>query len=107
MEEEASSVFYRIRCTDINVLQAAVEEDISNVLANMKKLVSKEIVDKMSAVYEFTLTGRLTLIQFDCLFSSYLDYIPYIFQETRSGRLPLISKMEADPCLRMVTIRLM
>ncbi|EYC09532.1 hypothetical protein Y032_0060g3169 [Ancylostoma ceylanicum] len=39
------------------VLQAAVEEDISNVLANMKKLVSKEFVEKMAAVYEFTLTG--------------------------------------------------
>ncbi|EYC09530.1 hypothetical protein Y032_0060g3169 [Ancylostoma ceylanicum] len=37
--------------------QAAVEEDISNVLANMKKLVSKEFVEKMAAVYEFTLTG--------------------------------------------------
>ncbi|RCN25542.1 hydroxysteroid dehydrogenase-like protein 2 family protein, partial [Ancylostoma caninum] len=37
--------------------QAAVEEDISSVVANMKKLVSKELVDKMSAVYEFTLMG--------------------------------------------------
>ncbi|ETN70482.1 oxidoreductase, short chain dehydrogenase/reductase family protein [Necator americanus] len=37
--------------------KAALEEDIGNVLTNMKKLVSKELVDKMSAVYEFTLTG--------------------------------------------------
>ncbi|KAE9416133.1 hypothetical protein Angca_007676, partial [Angiostrongylus cantonensis] len=37
--------------------KAAVEEDITNVLANMRNLVSKELVEKLSAVYEFTLTG--------------------------------------------------
>ncbi|KHJ90062.1 hypothetical protein OESDEN_10102 [Oesophagostomum dentatum] len=35
-----------------------VEEDIKNVLTNMKKLISKELAEKMQAVYEFTLTGN-------------------------------------------------
>lgn len=37
--------------------KAAIEEDITTILANMKKMLSKEIVDKMQATYEFTLTG--------------------------------------------------
>ncbi|KAJ1351417.1 hypothetical protein KIN20_007414 [Parelaphostrongylus tenuis] len=37
--------------------KVAVEEDITNVLANMKSIVSRELVEKLSAVYEFTLTG--------------------------------------------------
>ncbi|PIO74024.1 hypothetical protein TELCIR_03979 [Teladorsagia circumcincta] len=37
---------------------AAVEEDIASVLANMKGKLSKDLVDKMQAVFEFTLTGN-------------------------------------------------
>ncbi|PIO59884.1 hypothetical protein TELCIR_18639, partial [Teladorsagia circumcincta] len=38
--------------------KAAVEEDIASVLANMKGKLSKDLVDKMQAVFEFTLTGN-------------------------------------------------
>ncbi|KAK6030238.1 oxidoreductase, short chain dehydrogenase/reductase family protein [Ostertagia ostertagi] len=37
--------------------KAAIDEDIASVLANMKGKLSKDLVDKMQAVYEFTLTG--------------------------------------------------
>lgn len=37
--------------------KAAVEEDIGNVLTNMKKMLSNELVKKMQAVFEFTVTG--------------------------------------------------
>ncbi|VDK56846.1 unnamed protein product, partial [Cylicostephanus goldi] len=47
------------RRKSINMLKkAAVEEDITKTLETMKKMVSKEIVDKMSGVFEFTLTGE-------------------------------------------------
>ncbi|VDL80753.1 unnamed protein product [Nippostrongylus brasiliensis] len=39
--------------------KAAVEEDVTNVLKSMKTLLSKELVDQIKGVFEFTLTGRL------------------------------------------------
>ncbi|KJH43362.1 hypothetical protein DICVIV_10630 [Dictyocaulus viviparus] len=37
--------------------KVSVEEDIANVLIGIKKFLSEELVEKMSTVYEFTLTG--------------------------------------------------
>ncbi|WKX97881.1 hypothetical protein Q1695_013517 [Nippostrongylus brasiliensis] len=38
--------------------KAAVEEDVTNVLKSMKTLLSKELVDQIKGVFEFTLTGE-------------------------------------------------
>ncbi|XGW10362.1 hypothetical protein V3C99_012115 [Haemonchus contortus] len=37
--------------------KTALDDDIANVIANMEKRLSKVLVDKLQAVFEFTLTG--------------------------------------------------